>query len=163
MGPLSTALHIIKWIVGNGQSGDLIWLLVHGIAQAYISVTGVLCCPSVCTLLFAQQQNTVLHSITQVVCTVQECSIVHPSVLFVLLPVCECATRRNHTSVFPPFSHRRYPALVRSNWHLCRTIIESSLWWWAAKICEFRRNPTLFMDPLLPPKTFFSDKKNDRF
>ena len=42
--------------------------LVHGIAQAYISVTGVLCCPSVCTLLFAQQQNTVLHSITQVVC-----------------------------------------------------------------------------------------------
>ena len=85
--------------------------------------------------------------------SVQECSIVHPSVLFVLLPVCECATRRNHTSVFPPFSHRRYPALVRSNWHLCRTIIESSLWWWAAKICEFRRNPTLFMDPLLPPKT----------
>ena len=68
MDPLSTPLHAIKCIVGNGQSGDLIWLLIHGIAQAYISVTGVLCCPSVCTLLFAQQQNTVLHSITQVVC-----------------------------------------------------------------------------------------------
>ena len=34
-------------------------------------------------------------------CTALECSIVHLSVLFVLSPA-----RRNHTSVFPPFSHR---------------------------------------------------------